>query len=322
MKTLLIIVVIVGIVGTAWLLGTKRGDSNWSADRVRDNITGQKTSDEPAKEKPVKENKNQIVSVSGQVQNVNIHVGNLPEQTAEEQKKNTAPAEKKDNLKDRPDPKNPDPTRSWSNADKVKAPVDYMNAVLTYLQKKKKEVEVLRFDIGVSCKTWESKLAKAEKNARADLAVLREAVGIYKECEKQQTWPASFAYRSYTKKEFILKLNDLEKRCRASRAEASHIQNGLNRLQDTLRLQDRSMELLAARIQTYTDNLELVRSGKISGKIEDFLKSLDNSVGVQEQLLRQSQQKAEKEVFAGAAQERSEAAGNLDSILKKYSDGN
>ena len=302
MKYVIGIVVLALIAGAVWLLGTSGTEPGWSADRVRERLTPGPAAGSAAQ---------------STMQNVNIHLMNPngnEDKPAAKPDKPSAP----ENLQDRFDPKSPDPTRSWSNAAKVKAPVNYMTAVLQYLGKKQNEVKTIRFDIGVTCQEWESKYREAEKNTRASLAILQEAVQVYKQAEKTKSWPVDYAYRTYTKQELELKLNELEKRYLAALAEQNRIRNGLARLRDTLRKQDNTMEELSLRIKTYSDNLELVRSGKLTGNVEDFLKSLERSVASQEQLLRESQQQAEKEIFAAAVHERHEAAGNLPDILRRY----
>ena len=72
------------------------------------------------------------------------------------------------------------------------------------------------------------------------------------------------------------------------------------------------------RTKQYQTEAKRVQSAQKFTNEADFLKSLERSVASQEQLLRESQQQAEKEVFAPAVQERQEAAGNLPDILKRY----
>ena len=72
------------------------------------------------------------------------------------------------------------------------------------------------------------------------------------------------------------------------------------------------------RTKQYQTEAKRVQSAQKFTNEADFLKSLERSVASQEQLLRESQQQAEKEIFAASVHERHEAAGNLPDILRKY----
>lgn len=80
---------------------------------------------------------------------------------------------------------------------------------------------------------------------------------------------------------------------------------------------DREMARLDREIKIYSENLELVRSGKVTGEMVKFMEALDKSVADQAQLAKESQIEAEEVVFSRRCR-KAEAAASRDDILKKY----
>ena len=75
---------------------------------------------------------------------------------------------------------------------------------------------------------------------------------------------------------------------------------------------------LEKEIQIYSDNLELIRSGKINSEIADFMKKLDKTVADQREIHKENLETAEREVFRPAETLRSEAEASLEEILRDY----
>ena len=166
MKLLWSIVLLFLVGGGIWLLGTSKEDKSWSPDRVRENVA-----------ETVRTEKKPEVS---NVQTVHI---NLSEKTASGAERNdgektspkSAAASQPDNLKKTVDSASSDPTRSWSTEEKTARPVEYMNSVLAYLDRKRVELRNMRFDVGTTLQEWEQKLEKSEKTMKGREAVLRDA---------------------------------------------------------------------------------------------------------------------------------------------------
>lgn len=309
MKWLWSIVLLVLVGGGIWLLGTSKEDKGWSPDRVRENVAGTIRSEK----KPEVSN----------VQTVHINLG---EKTASEAERNegdktspkSAAASQPDNLKKAVDSASSDPTRSWSTEEKTARPVEYMNSVLAYLDQKRVKLRNMRFDVGITLQEWEQKLEKSEKTMKGREAVLRDAARTYQQAAKNNSWPVDFAYRDYNEVEMTLKLSDCHREFLRSQAEVRRIRQGVARLRDTSMKHDREMARLDREIKIYSENLELVRSGKVTGEMVKFMEALDKSVADQAQLAKESQIEAEEVVFMPASAEKAEAAASRDDILKKY----
>ena len=309
MKWFWSIVLLVLVGGGIWLLGTSKEDKGWSPDRVRENVAGTVRSEK----KPEVSN----------VQTVHISLG---EKTASEAERNeedktspkSAAASQSDNLKKTVDSASSDPTRSWSTEEKTARPVEYMNSVLAYLDRKRAELRNMRFDVGTTLQEWEQKLEKSEKTMKGREAVLRDAARTYQQAAKNNSWPVDFAYRDYNEAEMTLKLSDCHREFLRSQAEVRRIRQGVARLRDTSMKHDREMARLDREIKIYSENLELGRSGKVTGEMVKFMEALDKSVADQAQLAKESQIEAEEVVFMPAGAEKAEAAASRDDILKKY----
>ncbi len=315
MKNIAIAVVLLIILGGIWLLGTSEKDPNWSTGQVRKNVSQFVESEKhsnPALQQTINVNMNS----TGEKNAVESFPGiqaNQPEPGSEQKEH-----QKKDNLRQIADPNNPDPSRSWTTEAKTARPVEYMNQVLVYLKKRRMELRNMRFDVGTTRQEWELKKKRTSRNVKGCEAVLREAVAAYVKVEANNSWPVDFAYRDYSKKEMELKLYDYRENLRKAEEEDKKISHGLTLLRDTSQRQDREIRQLEKEIQIYSDNLELIRSGKINSEISDFMKKLDKTIADQQQLHAENLQTAEREVLQPVATRRSEADATLEDILKDF----
>ena len=176
----------------------------------------------------------------------------------------------------------------------------------------------MRFDVGTTLQEWEQKLEKSEKTMKGREAVLRDAARTYQQAAKNNSWPVDFTYRDYNEAEMTLKLSDCHQEFLRSQAEVRRVRQGVARLRNTSLKHDREMARLDREIKIYSENLELVRSGKVTGEMVKFMEALDKSVADQAQLAKESQIEAEEVVFMPASAEKAEAAASRDDILKKY----
>ena len=315
MKNVAIAVFLIIIIGGIWMLGTTEKDSNWSTGQVRENVS-QFVESEKRANSALQQTININMSPTGSEKNADAFLeimSELPETSVEQSQ-----TPQKDNLRKAPDPDDPNPARSWSTEEKCARPVEYMNQVLAYLKEKRSELRNMRFEVGTTLHEWELKKKQTSRNVKGCEAVLRKAAAAYQKAEAENSWPLDFAYREYSKEEMQIKLNDYSENLKKAKDEDSKISNGLSRLRDTSMNQDHEIQKLEEEIKIYEDNLELIRSGKINSKIEDFMQKLDQAVADQEEFYKESLQTAEKEVLLPAETTRSEAESNLDSILQEF----
>lgn len=315
MKNIAIAVVVLVILGGIWMLGTTEKNSNWSTGQLRKNISqfieNEKRSDS-ALQQTININMNS--SEAGKnMDDSSKDLSGLPGKTAEQVK-----PQPKDNLRKTADPNDPDPSRSWSTEAKTARPVEYMNQVLAYLKKRRVELRNMRFDVGTTLQEWKLKKKRSSRNVKGCDAVLREAVAAYQKAEADNSWPVDFAYRDYSKKEMMLKLKDYHMNLKKAEEEDKKIAQGLERLQDTSKEQDHKIRQLENEIQIYSDNLELIRSGKINSRIADFMKKLDETVADQKEIYKENLETAEREVFQPAKTRQREANASLEEILRDY----
>ena len=315
MKNIAIAVVLLVILGGIWMLGTTEKNSNWSTGQLRKNISrfieNGKRSDS-ALQQTININMNS--SEAGKnMDDPSKGLSGLLEKTAEQVK-----PQPKDNLRKTADPNNPDPSRSWTTEAKTARPVEYMNQVLAYLKKRRVELRNMRFDVGTTLQEWKLKKKRSSRNVKGCDAVLREAVAAYQKDEADNSWPVDFAYRDYSKKEMMLKLKDYHMNLKKAEEEDKKIAQGLERLQDTSKEQDHKIRQLENEIQIYSDNLELIRSGKINSRIADFMKKLDETVADQKEIYKENLETAEREVFQPAKTRQRAADASLEDILRDY----
>ena len=90
--------------------------------------------------------------------------------------------------------------------------------------------------------------------------ILKKAAALYREADANDDWPVSFAYRSYKKEEFVLKLTELAQTYQTSGNDKIRIQQGYEMLRDSLRKHDKELEMLSNQINRFANNLELIRS--------------------------------------------------------------
>ena len=315
MKNIAIAVVLLVILGGIWMLGTTEKNSNWSTGQLRKNISqfienGKRT--DSALQKTININMNSY-KTGKNMDDPSKGLSGLLEKTAEQVK-----PQPKDNLRKTADPNNPDPSRSWTTEAKTARPVEYMNQVLAYLKKRRVELRNMRFDVGTTLQEWKLKKKRSSRNVKGCDAVLREAVAAYQKAEADNSWPVDFAYRDYSKKEMMLKLKDYHMNLKKAEEEDKKIAQGLERLQDTSKEQDHKIRQLENEIQIYSDNLELIRSGKINSRIADFMKKLDETVADQKEIYKENLETAEREVFQPAKTRQRAADASLEDILRDY----
>lgn len=271
MKNIAIAVVLLVILGGIWMLGTTEKDSNWSTGQVRKNVS-QFVENEKRSNSALQQTININTNSSEAGKNVDGSfkgLSGLPKKTAEQMKQ-----QPKDKLRQTADPNDPDPSRSWTTEAKTSRPVEYMNQVLAYLKKRRMELRNMRFEVGTTLQEWELKKKRISRNVKGCEAILRKAAVAYQKAEAENSWPVDFAYRDYTKEEMQIKLSDYRSNLRKAEEEDRKISQGLFLLRDTSKRQDREILQLEKEIQIYSDNLELIRSGKINSEIADFMKKL------------------------------------------------
>ena len=275
MKNIAIAVGLLVILGGIWMLGTTEKDSNWSTGQVRKNVS-QFIENEKRSNSALQQTININTNSSEAGKNVDGSskgLSGLPKKTAEQMKQ-----QPKDKLRQTADPNDPDPSRSWTTEAKTSRPVEYMNQVLAYLKKRRMELRNMRFEVGTTLQEWELKKKRISRNVKGCEAILRKAAVAYQKAEAENSWPVDFAYRDYTKEEMQIKLSDYRSNLRKAEEEDRKISQGLFLLRDTSKRQDREILQLEKEIQIYSDNLELIRSGKINSEIADFMKKLDKTV--------------------------------------------
>ena len=315
MKNIAIAVALLVILGGIWMLGTTEKDSNWSTGQVRKNVS-QYVENEKRSNSALQQTININMNSSGTKNNTDDSPAvqpALPETSVEQGKQPP-----KDNLRKTLDPNDPDPSRSWTTEAKTARPVEYMNQVLAYLKKRRIELRNMRFDVGTTLQEWELKKKSSSRNVKGCDAVLREAVAAYQKAEADNSWPVDFAYRDYSKKEMALKLKEYHINLKNAKDEDKKIAQGLERLQDTSKEQDHKIRQLENEIQIYSDNLELIRSGKINSRIADFMKKLDETVADQKEIYKENLETAEREVFQPAKTRQRAADASLEDILRDY----
>ena len=315
MKNIAIAVGLLVILGGIWMLGTTEKDSNWSTGQVRKNVS-QFIENEKRSNSALQQTININTNSSEAEKNVDGSskgLSGLPKKTAEQMKQ-----QPKDKLRQTADPNDPDPSRSWTTEAKTSRPVEYMNQVLAYLKKRRMELRNMRFEVGTTLQEWELKKKRISRNVKGCEAILRKAAVAYQKAEAENSWPVDFAYRDYTKEEMQIKLSDYRSNLRKAEEEDRKISQGLFLLRDTSKRQDREILQLEKEIQIYSDNLELIRSGKINSEIADFMKKLDKTVADQREIHKENLETAEREVFRPAETLRSEAEASLEEILRDY----
>lgn len=228
---------------------------------------------------------------------------------------------KKEKLTIAHDPKNPNPMLAWSDEDKVKAPVRYYTAVLDYLKQQRYNVQRDRFTIGKQSKIFENKLKAAKDEVVGNLAMLRKAVKIAIDAEKTNAWPVNFAYRSYSRDEFKLKICELKKQYMVSRIRAVRMENFSQAMKDRLRLHDQQLERFENDIAVISDNIEMIRSGKLTDITKDRIRQLDEALAENRHNLDETMRQAEKDVNRPVVLEQAEAEGSYEDILKEYAPG-
>ena len=159
----------------------------------------------------------------------------------------------------------------------------------------------MRFEVGTTLQEWELKKKRISRNVKGCEAILRKAAVAYQKAEAENSWPVDFAYRDYTKEEMQIKLSDYRSNLRKAEEEDRKISQGLFLLRDTSKRQDREILQLEKEIQIYSDNLELIRSGKINSEIADFMKKLDKTVADQREIHKENLETAERESEVSAA---------------------
>lgn len=315
MKNIAIAVALLVILGGIWMLGTTEKNSNWSTNQVRKNVS-QFVENEKHPDSALQQTININMNSSEVEKNVDGSskgLSGLPEKKAEPVKQ-----QPKDKLRQTADPNDPDPSRSWTTEAKTSRPVEYMNQVLAYLKKRRMELRNMRFEVGTTLQEWELKKKRTSRNVKGCEAVLRKAAVAYQKAEAENSWPLDFAYRDYTKEEMQIKLSDYRLNLKKAEEEDRKISQGLSLLRDTSQRQDREILQLEKEIQIYSDNLELIRSGKINSEIADFMKKLDTTVADQREIHQENLEAAEREVLRPAETLRSEAETSLEEILRDY----
>ena len=315
MKNVAIAVFLIIIIGGIWMLGTTEKDSNWSTGQVRENVS-QFVESEKRANSALQQTININMSPTGSEKNADAFLeimSELPETSVEQSQ-----TPQKDNLRKAPDPDDPNPARSWSTEEKCARPVEYMNQVLAYLKEKRSELRNMRFEVGTTLHEWELKKKQTSRNVKGCEAVLRKAAAAYQKAEAENSWPLDFAYRDYSKEEMQIKLSDYRSNLRKAEEEDRKISQGLFLLRDTSKRQDREILQLEKEIQIYSDNLELIRSGKINSEIADFMKKLDKTVADRKQIHEENLQTAEREIFLPAKTRQRETEESLENILRDF----
>ena len=336
-----ILVLIIVIIAIVFILGYSKTTKTWSwgqtqsnAKQIGENVTagvdttGSGTIPPPSVSDGSEPQKstNATNATNAMSINVNVNSGNTgavnadQAQPASPQQKGAEEEEaaKKDDLERKYDPSNPNPIYSWKESDKVSAPVRYHQEVLEYLNKQKSKIETARNSVGVTVRTWESKLKAAESKAKGDEAVLKKAAALYREADANNDWPVSFAYRSYKKDEFVLKLTELAQTYQTSGNDKIRIQQGYEMLRDSLRKHDKELEMLSNQINRFANNLELIRSGKLTANTIDKINELETAFHESETALDKIMQDAQKTVLIESTLEQTEAEIKLEDILNRY----
>lgn len=242
----------------------------------------------------------------------------------EEEKKKKEEEEKKkkeENLEIAYKPGDPNPLYSWTTEQKVNAPVKYHAAVIGYLEGQMKKITRERFSIGVTSKNFESELKSARKNERGCRAVLKKAINAHLKAEKDNEWPVYFAFREYRKEDFKIKVDDLIKKYRAAKRNVQRIRSANDTLQKRLRLHNQQFDHFEQCLEEYKQNLELIRSGKITestlATIKKLDKAMNESLAFKDETLRKAEDTVFKPYVADEADAEANAEENYESILKE-----
>jgi hypothetical protein len=236
---------------------------------------------------------------------------------AAEDKKAPDPA-KQEKLAPKYDPNSPNPTESWTNDEKVKAPVRYYTVLLEYLKEQKYKVQRDRFTIGKQSKIFEQKLKEAQLDVAGNRAMLEKAARIAIEANKNDAYPVSFAYKTYTRDEFKIKIYELRNKYNASRIRAVRMENFSQSMKDRLHVHDQQLELLENGIRECAENIEMFRSDKLTDITKERIKKLDDALAESSHSLEETMRKAEQNVNKPVVLEQSEAEMNYEDILKKF----
>lgn len=237
----------------------------------------------------------------------------LKKKQEEEKKK------KEENLEIAYKPGDPNPLYSWTTEQKVNAPVKYHAAVIGYLEGQMKKITRERFSIGVTAKNFESKLKTAQRNERGCLAVLKQAAKAFQKARKDNDWPVYFAYKEYSMAELTLKLHDLKRKYTVAKQNVKRVTAANDMLQQRLRLHNQQFDKFEQSLEEYKQNLELIRSGKITESTLETIKQLDKAMNESLAFKDETMRQAEKTVFQPYTEDTSNAEDSLESILKEFS---
>jgi len=216
------------------------------------------------------------------------------------------------------DPNSPDPYKSWSTEQKVNEPVNYMTQAIAYMKDKRNELNAMRYKLGVMSKNWKLKKEESERAYLGSQAILKKAVAVYVQAEKENGWPVSFGYKSFDKQEMEMEVFRKYKDFKNAKMEYGRITRGNQQLADTASVCNDQMVALDRKLQIYTDQLELFQSGKLTGEVKQLIGDLDKTIAEQQQAMDDSLAKVQNSVFATAEQERDEANMSLEAIIKEF----
>ena len=282
MKSLLLFVIICVIIGAVYLFGTGENGEKWSHETLRENLLPKKT------QTPME---------------------NYEREKSESKEEEAGVVTAKDSQ---------NPQNSWDFQRKSESPVDYMNEMLVYLTRKRKEISATRTNMSMTLYNWQQKQKNQQKLLCGKDAVLREAVLIYLKAEKGNEWPVDFAYRSYGKNELQFRIVQLEKELKETDLDFRRVQRGVRLLQDSVNKSSVQLQHVEHGIRVFQERLELFRNGTLSASIDDFIKELDKLAAEQTAFADDSIKKAQDTIFAGEIRVKSEVSSSFESILKQY----
>ena len=239
------------------------------------------------------------------------------EESSAEEEKAPDPA-KKENLAAKYDPNSPNPMLSWTDDEKVKAPVKYYTVVLEYLKKQQEKVQRDRFTLGKQSKIFEQKLKEAKRDVAGNKAMLEKAARIAIEADENDGYPVTFAYSTYDQSEFRLKVSELQREYLKSKDRAAQMQRSSDAMKHVLRVHNKRLEKLESDIRIFAERIELSRAKGLTNLTKESMKKLDEAMRESDQEFENNMRDLEKEVYKDVNLETSEAEMNYADILKKY----
>ena len=231
---------------------------------------------------------------------------------------NTDNEEKKEDLSPKYDPNNPNPVYSWTLEEKTNAPVKYHSALIAYLEKQKNKIEQDRFSIGVTCKKFEKELEKAEKSLKGSLAMLKEAAKISIDADKRNLSEVYFAYKTYKREDWRMKVRDLNKKREYAERNVNHLRAANDMMQNRLREHNKDFEMFERQLNECKQSLELIRSGKVTEISKNIIKNLDAAMAESTTNLEETFRVAEENILKPYVEDKTDADINYDDIITKY----